>query len=425
MSHEVICKLYDLETNELADISEIALERKLSRRLSQARGFTIQAPAGHSLLTTVAGDGHPNLRMGNRKLLVWEDDAIIFHGRVDSVERNGDGNRNLVTINAFDPVLTDFGYSGDERAGRPVRDASGNFVNPTFVSNAGGGQEEISGPDLIYQSLVNSQQEGGETDPTPGEGPLPIHLDIDNFDLDVPPAIDLTPNAKMDWPVLLGDFVQLLVHTGVVDVDARPIDPAEALDAYAMVEIFARSSQGTDRSATVHFDYWTGSKNASAARHVSSFKEVCNKLYDYLGPRLNRSHWRANITPGSPGVTVDPTASRDLFGGPDSGQMMQIRVHDSFGGESTARPLYLALFNAELGYRVMGRDLLFITPAPDSAALFEPPADFDVGDIIAVNTGAAFGVALAEDQRVYGYDRSWDRNGVARVSELTTSADPA
>src|SRR5581483_9830840 len=147
MSHVVTCKIYDLATSQLADISPIALEKSMTRLHNGPRGFTIKAPAGHSLLTTVAGDGYRNLRKGNRKLLVWEDGNIVFHGRVFVVERNGDGTKNTATITAWDPWM-ELGFDSESRAGRPVRDSTGNFINPTFTSSVGG-QTEISGPDLI------------------------------------------------------------------------------------------------------------------------------------------------------------------------------------------------------------------------------------------------------------------------------------
>jgi hypothetical protein len=424
MSHVVTCKLYDLATTQLADISSIALEKTLTRRLNAARGFTIQAPAGHSLLTSVAGDGYRNLRKGNRKLLVWEDGNIIFHGRVFGVERTGDGTKNTVAITAWDPWM-ELGFDPD-RAGRPVRDSTGNFINPSFSSSVGG-QTGISGPDLIKQVLTNSQVSGAESPGPGGEGPLPIDLTTGSFDLLVPPAVDLNPVLKMDWPVMIGDFINELVASHVVDVNLRPIDPSEGLNNYKMAALSAVSSFGTDRSATVHFDYFTGSKNAIACRHVEDFLTINNKLYDYLGPRIDQNRWLSNITPGSPGTTIDPSASRALYGGPgaNKGQFMSIRVFDSTGSGSGSRPLYIALWNAEQRLRVEPRDLLYVTPAPDAEAIYEPPHDFDVGDLITINTGADFGITLAQTQRVYGYDRSWNREGVATVSQLLTSADPA
>lgn len=422
MSYDVVCKLYDLDSNELADITAIALEKTLKRRASAATEFEIQAPAGHSLFTATADDGMRNLRKGNRKLVVWEDGDVIFHGRVQGVERNGDGTKNLATITAAQP-LAELGYESGDRAGRPVRDETGNFIKPSFTSSVPA-QDEISGPDLIYQALENSKVDADESPGPGGEGPLPILVDIDNFDLDVPPAVDLTPAEAMVWPILLGDWIQMLVASGVVDVNERPLDPADAVDPYHMVELFARSSLGTDRSSTVHFDYWTGSRNAAACRHVEDFGPINNKLYDYLGPATQRddgAFYRAgNITPTLAGMTLAAAiaASRALYG-----VFMQIRVVDTFGDSLAARPFYIASWNAEQGYRVEPRDLLFITPAPDAAGLFEAPADFDVFDLVAINTGAELGLALAEAQRVYGYDRAWDRNGVARTSQLITSAD--
>jgi hypothetical protein len=428
VSHAVVAKIYDLADTELVDISSIALERTLKVRANQGDSFVIQARAGHSQFTDIAGDGYPNLRRGNRKLLVWEDGDIIFHGRIFTVERVGDGTANMVTMTAFQPWM-ELGYDADDRAGRPVRDATGNFINPSFAGTGTGGPDVISGPDLIRQILTNSQGTDDEGGTHPGEGQLPIDLNSGTFDVDVPPAVDLSVIDSMDWPVLCGDFIQQLIDSNVVDMRMVPCEPGAGLnldgdpDPYIMAVLSAESSMGTDRSATVHLDYFTGSKNASAYRHVEDFATINNKLYDYLGPRVSQTRWKGNITPGSPGTTVDPSVSRALYGGPNGGQFMQIRVFDSVGSANSSRPLYVALWNAEQGLRVEPRHMLFITPSPDAKALFEPPADYGIFDLVSVNVPSDAGLVLAEAQRVYGYDRTWDRQGVARVSELVTSAD--
>lgn len=418
----IVAKLYALDSTELADISSIAFEKSMVCTLNGSRAYTIQAPAGHHLLSdVVSGDGYRNLRKGNRKLVVWEDDAVIFHGRIFDIERTGDGTQNLVSITAYDPLM-ELGFDSDDRAGRPVRDDKGNFITPKFVGNGTGGANVMSGPDLIQQVLNNSLGTDDEGGAHPGEGPLPIDLVDGTWELDVPPAIDLSVVDTMDWPVLCGDFIAQLAATGVVDIYLAPLDPAVATDPYFMVVMSAVSSLGTDKSGTVHFDYFTGDHNAAQCRHLESFSTINNKLYDYLGPRYeDLRHWAGNITPGSPGTTVDPSASRTLYGG----QFMSIRIFDSVGGENMSRPLYLALWNGEQRFRVEPRDLLYVTPAPDAKALFQPPGDYDVGDLVAINTGDDFGVELAETQRIYGYTKTWDRQGVARVSELLTSADPS
>jgi hypothetical protein len=406
-------KLYDLQTNELADISGISLTRTMRRRLNMTRAFVVTAPAADSLLTTVAGDGYPNLRRGNRKLIVWEDggpgDQPIFHGRIFNCERTGDGTQNLVTITAFDPYM-EIGFESNDFAGRPVRDGGGDLVLPRFTASVSNTPDTaISGPDLIQQVLANS---------VTSEGALPIDFSSGTFDLAVPPAVDLSVVDTMAWPVLVGDFINQLVQTDVVDFDMRPVDPSEGFDPYVMVALSAVSSFGTDRSGTVHFDYWTGSKNAAKARHVEDFSTICNKLYDYLGPKAGVERWAGNITPGSPGTTVDPTASRALYG-----EFMAIRIYDSLQTENSNRPLYIALWNAEQGLRIEPRNMLFVTPLDGEKALYVPPQDFDVGDLIEVNVGDALGITLADAQRVYGYDKTWTREDVAQVSELITSAD--
>jgi hypothetical protein len=403
--HEIVVKVYTLDASESSDISGVALTKNLIRRLNGARQFVVELNSADSPGDFT--DDVPILHAGDRKLVVWRDGVVIFHGRIFTIERTGDGSRNTTTVTAMDPLM-ELGYESGDRAGRPVRDDTGNFVNPTFDS-------PITGAQLLYEVLVNSGQTGAESDPTPGEGPLPIYVDAANFDS----TDDLSPDGSMAWPAYIGDLVQQLVDTNVIDVDLDPLDPAGGTgDAYDMVVFHAVDELGADRSATVHFDYWTGSKNAASCRQVEDFSTINNKLYDYLGPRIDSSHWKGNITPGSSGTTVDPSASRTRYGG----QFMQIRTFDQ-DGVFSVKPLYLALWNAEQGLRVDPRFTLHITPAADEAALFEPFDDYDVGDLVTVNVGADFGVAVAGVQRVYGFDVEWDRNGVEKVSGLLTAED--
>lgn len=413
MIHDLEIKLWNLDTSESSDITDVCLSRSAKVLHNWTRTFTVEVPAGHASITTAFADGDPAARRGNRKLIVKRDGSVIHHGRLFNIERAGDGTRNRATITSFDPLM-ELGYESDDRAGRPVRDATGNFISPVF--NAGA---PIAPGDLIQQILTNSIQTGDESDPTPGEGPLPIDLDEGTFDLT---GTDVNPRDNMQWPMMVGDFIQSIVDTGQADIYLRPVDPAEGLDPYFMVSLSVVNLFGTDKSGTVHFDYWTGSKNAKTARHVEDFAPINNKLYDYLGPRLTQNRWKGNITPGTAGTTVDPTASRDKYG-----VFMQIREFDSVGRENdpAIRPLYIAGWNAEQGYRVEPRDMLFLTPNPDAKAVFEPYDDYNVGDLVAVNVGGDFGVNIAAVQRVYGWSVEWDREGVERVSELLVSADPA
>jgi hypothetical protein len=102
---------------------------------------------------------------------------------------------------------------------------------------------------------------------------------------------------------------------------------------------------------------------------------------------------------------------------------MSIRITDWTGAPSDARPLAIALWNAEQGARVEPRNLLYVTPASGAKALYIAPASFDVGDLASINVGAPFGLSLSATQRVYGYDKTWSRENVATLAQLVTSAD--
>lgn len=440
MSHVLTIKIYDLGTNELADVSGITInDRSMTRTANDTRSFTVTFPSNSSLLTADAGDGFPVLyKGGNRKLVVWEDgdpdtDDPIFHGRITNVERDSNTDDREVTVVAQDARI-ELGYDADSRAGRYVRDATANFVNPSFTSSVSG-QSGISGPDLIKQILTNAQGDP-TTNPVTGEGPLPIDLVSGDWDLDVPPAIDVNPVDSADWPVMVGDFINQLIATDAVDFDLLPVRPGTGLnldsaaDDYIMVKATSKSKLGIDRSATVHFDHLTGSFNAMGARLVDDFTTQCDRLWYELGPRLDQSHWRGDITPHGDysvdhGLLTKMDDAAAKYGGPNTlkGYNAWLRVFDSLGSENSARPLYQALYGAEIQLRLEPRRLLYITPCPDVAALFEPPQDYDVFDLVQIKLGADFGVELDEAQRVYGYTKTWSPEGVASVSELQTSAD--
>lgn len=441
MSHVITAKIYDLGDTELADISGISLQKTFTPQVNGTKLFTIQAPAGSSLFRGLGGVDH--LQSGRFKLVVWEDgdpavDDPIFHGRIVNIERDGDENSVLVTITAYDPWM-EFGFEADNRAGRPVRDASRtlvgdpSFLTPSFTSSVDG-QTGISGPDLIKQILTYSQSDP-TTNPIQGEGPLPIDLQSGAWDLLVPPALDISPIFDATWPALIGDFIAQLVATNVVDLNLRPIRPGTGLnldgvaDPFIMVEASSKSKLGTDRSATVHFDYLTGSKNAIGCKHTDDFSTYCDRLWYELGPRLTPQHWRGDITPHSDSVSdVLPImdAAAAIYGGPSGatpGRFASFRVLDSLGTENSSRPLYLALYKDEIKLRVNPRQLLYITPDPDAKALFEPPQDYDIFDLVQIKTGSGFGIVLDEKQRVYGYTKTWSTEGVATVSQLVTSSD--
>lgn len=423
--------IWDLQTSEnvnVGDVAGFAIENSIEVIHDQGRKFTVTLPITESLWSgayRTFGDGFPVIEEGDRKLIVEWEGETVFHGRVGLTEFSGDGTTNKVMLTAFDTWM-ELGFAAGDQAGRVVRDETGNFINPVF--NAGG---TASGGDLVQQILTNSQVVGAENPGPGGEGPLPVDLTGGTFDTSVPPAIDLQPGDLMDWPQMVGDFFTQITETGVCDIVYRPLSAAEsvALTGYEMTEVSAVNQAGTDLSGSVNFDYWTGDKNAGKASYTGDFSTVCNKLYDYLGPRNpalvygtgnNNNQWAGNITPGSPGTTVDPTDSRARYG-----TFMQIRAFDSIGTENASRPLYLALWNMEAGLRLNGRKLLYLTPQPGSAGLFKPFVDFNVSDQIAVNTGGDFGPGISGTQRVMGIKGSWDKSGVFVVSDkgLLTTAD--
>jgi len=439
--------IYDLGVTALADISGITLEKSMPRLANGPRAFTVVAPANDPLLTALweEGDGEPILGDGGtRKLVVWENsdpetDDPIFHGRIFGCKRDSDENASLVTITAFDPWV-ELGFEADDRGGRILRDSSPatrgdqSFLTLNFESSVEG-QSEISGPDLIRQALTYCQGDP-TTDPIQGAGPLPIDIYSGEWDLEVPPAIDLDPRDTLDFPIMIGDFIAGLIDTNVVDFDLRPIrpgtgrNPAGDLDDYIMVEASAKSKLGVDRTGDVYFDHLTGSFNAKGAVEDTDYAKQNSHLWYELGPRLANEKWRAVLQPHDQPLHADLLplidAAAAYFGGPNDppGYNEFIRVFDSLGTESSSRPLYEALYRYEILQRLYPRKLLYITPCDGAKALFTAPQDFDAFDLIEINVGADFGKTItAEAQRCYGYTKTWTRENVASLGQLLTSVD--
>jgi hypothetical protein len=148
---------------------------------------------------------------------------------------------------------------------------------------------------------------------------------------------------------------------------------------------------------------------------------MVNKLWYYLGPKIDDEHWQANITasdpllPDPPETTVESVmnASRALYD-----VRMQVQIHDSTQAEAlVAHNLYRRLWQMELYLRAQPLSMIHITPTRDTAI-----DAFEVGDLITVQIEGEIGSGLVGAQRIYEFSVSWDApDSVLALSELQTS----
>lgn len=387
-----------------------------SYRLNQPTRWVTRHAA--SQFTGNGADGYPLFEKLRRCMKVRRtrtDGAttdLIFNGLLWSVSIAADENDDyMIECTWVDPMVW-WAY-------RYVRSTTGSLVNPTWAS-------PISGAEILLDALTNSVSNSG--DPGDQEGPLGLDLTDGTFDTTSQPDLALTLS---NWPATIADLASILLSTGAIDIKIDPVDDADGYDPDIMGVLSILNPRGADLSASVSFKYATSPYNARAATYVGDASIVANKLWYYLGPKKTASRWAGNFTPpadssGAHGFAAygldDATLEAARLGSIDDlGTWMRIEVFDDNGNENLLRPLYAKRWQTETLLRLYGRDLLHVTPSIEP--VYYPFEDYNLGDLITVQTGASFGREINGEQRVYGFDVSPDDNGVERVSEILTSAD--
>ena len=341
---------------------------------------------------------------------------------------------------------------------RPARDGPesadpGDMTKPDVI------QEYKYGPQIIEQLLLAS--ENTSLIPELAEGSL--FLDYGGF-AGGPNQADLS-GAPVDWPMTIAEVISLLTDTGEVDVVLTPIDSTTNI---ARIDVY-NGNYGTDRTASVKFEYGTGNNNCKIIRQTQDMSQMCNKLWYYFGPRIGTildpagdQHWCFNITgddgflPGNifaqgtdingnplpggalPGraaaVEPNPLGHMRADSQNSCGVRMEVKIFDAQGedcGDSQkGRELYRRLWQIESWLRANPRTLVHVTPINTSDADLLPPGvtpvqvgDFDIGDLVTISAGAILRGGFTGAQRIYEYTVSWDEDGVIEIGELLTSAD--
>jgi hypothetical protein len=343
-------------------------------------------------------------------------DDIDHHGRILDVSDNDDENTGTTEVTSYGP---------DEIwQWRPARDGPasadpGDFSKPEFMQTLA-----IDGGGPVMEDILAQSEDG--FDPSIGEGPMLIE-----FGSFATGGADLS-GAPTNWPMTIAQIRSILQDSGECDVIVTPIDSGGNI---GRVDVY-NGNYGTDRSGSVRFDYATGLNNVGRIRRTQNMQKMVNKLWYYLGPKIDDQHWQGNITAdgypdGSGGALPlpnPPGGDQTPITGP-LGQIiadsrvanlvrMDIRIYDAFNAEAIAAALYARLWQTESLLRAQFRELVHITPIRGVV-----PA-FDIGDIIGVSAGAAFrgGIPFG-GQRVYDRTVSWNREGVVELAEIQTSAD--
>ncbi|MGI8408020.1 MAG: hypothetical protein ACR2L3_05875 [Actinomycetota bacterium] len=317
--------------------------------------------------------------------------ALDFSGTVELIEDQGAEDRIDTIYTAIEPS---FIY-----ASRPARDADGDFSDPSFF------EVFATGPQIFQEIFNNSIVYEGAMGVTFGSA--------------AGGGVNLR-GAPTNWPMYLSQVGAWLSSTGQVDFVHTPTGGGTSrLDVY-------NGDFGADTGFQLNFA--TGStSNCKGCRRTVDLREICNKKWDYLGPRKNQQQWwGGNITgsvdlPGgagnplnSPPYAADQSiimaavyASRAAYR-----TRMEIEHFDQFSNSLEAavgKPFYLRRWQAESWLRARPKIMVELTPHGGVIPTFK------CGDKINVTAGPRFRGGFSGSQRVMEYSYRWGTEGVIEL----------
>lgn len=415
-----------------ADVSDCVQAGSFTRRLNRPASATLR----------MFSDCAPPAPTYRIKIVI--DGTLWFHGMISQISTEAAEDGNLMTeYTAFDPMWM---WMWRPARSGPASADPGDFSNPDLftaptTNPADKGMAAVIMEQILLQSEVDDDAEG--------EGPL--FLEIGDFTA-FNPLLDLS-GAPTDYPMTIAEVFELMASTGTFDCVITPTDALPNMgrvDAY-LGDYGTDHSDGPDGDGTCIFEYATGAHNVRSLRMNEDSSNIVNKLWYYLGPRVETAldpggdqHWRANVTGSPDGVNINPLnhppyaatqaqiitrrdASRDNWG-----VRMEVRIYDAQGDENPAqfRHLYYRLWQEESWLRAIPRTLVHITPIRLSEAMLLPPGvspvqlgDFDIGDLVTVTAGPVVRGGFTGVQRIYSFTVDWDEDGVLELGELQVSSD--
>jgi hypothetical protein len=403
------------------DMTNCVESGSVTRTLNRAAQATLR----------VYSDCSGNTGNGCSKVKVYIGDTLYFHGMVTQISTEAREDGAIVSeFTCQDPMFLwqwrparDGPYGASLDPYNPGIADTGDFSKPSFMFIG-------YAPQIMYEILTQSMIEGVPAD---AEGTLFTEIGY------VAGGITDVTGMPVDWPMTIAEIFELLASTGILDCVMTPIDSGGNM---ARLDIY-NGDYGVNRTSSVSLDYATGDMNVSQVRMIEDSSNICNKLWYYLGPRVQTAkdpagdqHWKANIT-ADDNVVEGYTGYAEMISQRDDsrencGVRMEVRIYDGTEEDAPSgyRELYRRLWFMEQWLRLRTRTLVHMKPVRTSEAMMLPPGvvpvqvgDFDIGDLISVNAGSIIRGGFSGAQRVYGYTVNFDEDGVLDMGEIMTSAD--
>jgi len=395
-------ELCDQVDTVLADITGY-VTATVSPRLNRPFSLVLNGPSDQDVWKTIHTDGDRYLTEGIRTVKAKRNGVLIANPEIWRLDYTGDENTQQAQITCYDSMI--------RLAKRNTRDDVGRVADWIFPDTIDAGA-------LVQELFQNSVTYDDTGVPFGVPRVFPIDCTTGAFTA----ATDVA-EALSDGPMPLGDMVYTrLTDTGVCDVMLVPTDTAAGSDPGIYGIVHCLDTWGSDLTGTVHFDYDAGANNVKAIRRSFDMDAVTNWLRYLLGPKIRSDHWRGSLEAVDPAWGTNAYRDAEAASRTRYGSLPIYAVFDS--DANSARAFYRALWKADSTLRINPRQLLYLTPAGNSA--FEPFAHYNVGDRVATNIGDSVGPALSDAmQRIYGFDLQVDVNGVEDPGELIVSPDGA
>lgn len=262
------------------DVTSLALEASFTRRLNG-----IDTATGRFAMKDFPGTIGAYFKIYLQNDILGTTPILYHHGRILNMEVTGNEDFGYVVVNSSGPL--------ELWKWRPVRDDDGDFSKPDIIDTY------QYAPTIIQAMFNNSDCTGNAgplTPPADCEGPLRMFINS------VAGGTEPLLGAPTDWPMTMAELANLLISTGQLDIVVTPIEFTGVNDDYGQLDLY-NGDYGNDLQTDVRFEYGTGLRNVRAFRWNQDFGQGCNKLWYYLGPRVETAddpagdqHWRANIT---------------------------------------------------------------------------------------------------------------------------------
>ena len=397
------------------DVSNVCVAGTSTRRLNRPSQAQVRIPMQES----IGGVGS--------HLAISFNGTLHHSGRVILCETECDEDTGYTVYNSTDPM-----EMWDMRPARdgPASSDPGDMSNPQMFSNV---DFPATGPEIFEQMFLQSED---DSDPEFGEGSL--YLSLGTIETG---GCDLS-GAPTDWPMTIAEVTSLMISTGCLDVVIVPNNSPSNMGTVSAYN----GDYGTDRTASVDFDFGQGNFNVRRLRWNQDMSMMTNKLWYFMGPRIltpsdpaGNQHWCFNVQGDDPGLP-DPIpngealatllanrlASRAAYG-----VRMDVQIFDAgectpadptaecCGGDPLTalfRGVWRNRWESESWIRQSPRELIHITPTRETAIM-----TFDIGDLVGVSASSAVRGGFSGAQRVYEYSISWEDDGVLFLSELQTS----